>query len=154
FAHQAAYREIDFPFIAPKEPIQIQGDHEKIEIALFNLLSNAFKFTPAGGRIEFVLKETVEGVRIGVSESGCGIHENDQDRIFEKFQQVHANTKGKAGFGIGLFLVKHFIERHQGTVSCKSEPGAGSVFTICLHKQIPELGEEYIVDGPGRSYPL
>jgi len=154
FAQQASSREIDYPFIAPMEPIQIQGDYEKIEIALFNLLSNAFKFTPPGGRIEFILTEIKEGVCIEIKDTGCGIHENDLYRVFDKFQQVHTNSKGKAGFGIGLFLVKNFIERHKGTVTCKSMPGEGAIFTIRLLKQIPELGEAYIMEGPGRKFEL
>jgi len=154
FAQQAAHREIHFPFIAPTEPIQIQGDHEKIEIALFNLLSNAFKFTPDRGRIEFVLTDTIDGVQIEISDTGCGIDETDRERIFDKFQQAHAGSKGKAGFGIGLFLVKYFIERHRGTITCKSESGMGSTFTICLLKRMPDLGEAYIMEGPGRTYPL
>ena len=154
FAQQAGSREISYPFIAPMEPIQIQGDYEKIEIALFNLLSNAFKFTPPGGRIDFILTETTEGVCIEISDTGCGIPENDLNKIFDKFRQVHANSKGKAGFGIGLFLVKHFIERHKGIVTCKSVPREGSIFTICLLKQVPELGEAYIMEGPGRKFEL
>ena len=154
FAQQAASREIGYPFIAPTGPIQIQGDYEKIEIALFNLLSNAFKFTPHGGRIDFILTETREGVCIEISDTGCGIHENDLNRVFDKFQQVHANNNGPAGFGIGLFLVKNFIERHKGTVNCSSVPGEGAIFTIRLLKQIPELGEAYIMEGPGRKFEL
>jgi len=154
FAQQASSREISYPFFAPTEPIQIQGDYEKIEIALFNLLSNAFKFTPPGGRIEFILTETEERVRIEIRDTGVGIPENDLSRVFDKFQQVHAGSKGKAGFGIGLFLVKNFIERHKGTVTCKSAPGEGAIFTISLLKEIPELGEAYIMEGPGRKFEL
>ena len=162
FAQQAGSREIRYPLISPTGPIQIQGDYEKIEIALFNLLSNAFKFTPPGGSIDFILTETREGVCIEIRDTGCGIHENDLDRVFDKFQQVHASGKGKAGFGIGLFLVKHFIERHNGTVTCKSVPGEGATFTICLEKQIPQLegayvpepGGAYVMEGPGRKFEL
>jgi len=154
FAQQASSREISYSLNAPAEPIQIQGDYEKIEIALFNLLSNAFKFTSRGGRIEFTLTETGNSVCIEIRDTGVGIHENDLNKVFDKFQQVHAGSKGKAGFGIGLFLVKNFIERHKGTVTCTSAPGEGAIFTICLLKQIPELGEAYIMEGPGRKFEL
>ena len=73
FAQQASSREISYPFIAPSEPVQIQGDYEKIEIALFNLLSNAFKFTPRGGRIEFILTDGLTEGQLGVKETGEGI---------------------------------------------------------------------------------
>ncbi|MDO6434895.1 two-component regulator propeller domain-containing protein [Flavitalea sp. BT771] len=154
FTQQAASREISYRFTASMGSMLIQGDYEKIEIALFNILSNAFKFTPPGGSIDFRLTETGERVCIEISDTGCGIPENDLEKVFDKFQQVHANNKGKAGFGIGLFLVKHFIERHKGTVSCKSVPGEGAVFTICLLKQIPELGEAYVMEGPGAKFEL
>lgn len=154
FAQQASSREISYHFIAPTEPIQIQGDYEKIEIALFNLLSNAFKFTPRGGQIEFILREAGEKVCIEIKDTGIGIQASDLNKVFDKFQQVHAGSKGKAGFGIGLFLVKNFIERHKGTVVCKSAPGEGASFTICLLRQIPELGETYIMEGPGRKFEL
>ena len=169
FAQQAISREIKYRFTAPAEPIQIQGDYEKIEIALFNLLSNAFKFTPVGGSIDFVVRGTAdggtgtgegiagtagsvgrtgEGVWIEIRDTGCGIAADDVARVFEKFQQVHAGSKGNSGFGIGLFLVKHFIERHKGTVSCKSTPGEGSVFSIRLFRRMPALGEAYIMERP------
>lgn len=151
FTQQAGSREIEYRFTAPTEPIKIQGDYEKIEIALFNLLSNAFKFTPVGGTIEFSLQTTGEGVCIRISDTGCGIHADDLDRVFEKFQQVHAGSTGVSGFGIGLFLVRNFIERHKGTVSCESAPGEGATFTICLLRQIPKTGEAYIMEGPGEG---
>ena len=155
FAQQAGAREINYQFTAPTDPIPVQGDYEKIEIALFNLLSNAFKFTPPGGSIEFMVTDTGKAVCIQIRDTGCGIPENDLDRVFLKFQQAQGNNnKGKTGFGIGLFLVKHFIERHKGTVTCKSSPGQGAIFTIQLMKQIPELGEAYIMEGPGKRFEL
>jgi len=154
FTTHAKSKHILYQFLCDNKDLEIDADYEKIEIALFNLLSNAFKFTPDRGRIDFILTETGKGVCIEISDTGCGIQENDLNRIFDKFRQVHANSKGKAGFGIGLFLVKHFIERHKGTVTCKSIPGEGSIFTICLLKQIPELGEAYIMESPGRKFEL
>ena len=154
FTQQAGSRQISYRFTRVIERVQIQGDYEKIEIALFNLLSNAFKFTPPGGSIDFILTETAEGVSIEICDSGCGIHAGDLERVFDKFQQVHTNGKGKAGFGIGLFLVKHFIEQHKGKVSCQSVPGQGSSFTICLLRQIPELGQAYVLEDPGRKFEL
>lgn len=154
FTQQAANRKIDYRFTAQAEPILIQGDYEKIEIALFNLLSNAFKFTPPEGSIDFMLTATRKEVCIQIKDTGCGIHPNDLEKIFDKFQQVDAGIKGNSGFGIGLFLVKHFVERHKGTVACSSAPGEGAAFTICLMKEIPHLGEAYIMDSPGRKVEL
>lgn len=148
FTQQAASRDINYHFTAQAGLIQIQGDYEKIEIALFNLLSNAFKFTPPGGTIDFKLTATSEEVYIQITDTGCGIHSGDLHRIFDKFQQVHASTKGNSGFGIGLFLVKHFIERHKGGITCKSAPGEGAIFTIRLSKRMQTLAEAYIMEAP------
>ncbi len=146
FTQQAASRDIDYQFTARAQSVVIQGDYEKIEIALFNLLSNAFKFTPPGGRIDFELTAKNDQVSISIRDTGCGIDPADLARVFDKFQQVDAGTKGNSGFGIGLFLVKHFIERHKGTVTCKSAPGEGAVFTIHLFTRIPNLAEAFVMD--------
>jgi len=154
FTQQAASRDIDYKFTAETQSAVIQGDYEKIEIALFNLLSNAFKFTPPGGRIDFELTRRNDQVSISIRDTGCGIDTADLARIFDKFQQVDAGTNGNSGFGIGLFLVKHFTERHKGTVTCKSAPGEGAVFTIQLFTRIPNLAEAFVMDTPVKKAEL
>ncbi|WP_276484851.1 hybrid sensor histidine kinase/response regulator transcription factor [Paraflavitalea pollutisoli] len=134
FVQQAHARHIDYRFISSEQEIMLYGDYEKIEIALFNLLSNAFKFTPDGGTISFTIKPTANTVQLAISDSGCGIAEADRESIFEKFQQVNGARTQKTGFGIGLYLVKHFITSHQGTVEVGSAGEAGAVFTITLLK--------------------
>ncbi len=154
FSQQASSRNIGYHFNAPAEGIEIQGDYEKIEIALFNLLSNAFKFTPEGGSIHFNVAEAAERITINISDTGCGIAEADIDSIFGKFRQADMPGTQKTGFGIGLYLVKHFIERHKGTVTCSSRAGEGAVFTISLLKKIPYLSDAYIMEGPGKKFDL
>jgi DNA-binding response OmpR family regulator/anti-sigma regulatory factor (Ser/Thr protein kinase) len=144
FSHQAQSRHIHYPFHASTETIIIQGDYQKIEIALFNLLSNAFKFTPDGGRICFSVIESGQGVRMEVEDSGCGIAPEEIGGIFGKFRQVESMGTSKVGFGIGLYLVKQFIESHKGMVSCGSKPGQGASFSIFLFKSLPSLTEAYI----------
>jgi signal transduction histidine kinase/ligand-binding sensor domain-containing protein/CheY-like chemotaxis protein/AraC-like DNA-binding protein len=143
FAQQAKAKHIDYRYPGGDVPVWIYGDWEKIEIALFNLLSNAFKFTPDGGSISLSIKEEGErSVVIQVEDSGCGIAETDSGRIFEKYQQADPPGVGqsvaggtpKTGFGIGLYLVKHFIEQHKGVVHCYSKVGEGTRFTIVLKK--------------------
>jgi len=137
FAQQAKAKHILYNHTGPDEPVWIRGDREKIEIALFNLLSNAFKFTPDGGRISLLIKDGPDIVTIVVEDSGAGIAEADKERIFQKFQQAEV-TSGipKTGFGIGLYLVKHFIEQHRGMVKCDSVVGEGTKFTITLQKDL------------------
>lgn len=134
FVNQAKDKNIDYTFQIPENNIEIIGDYEKIEISLFNLLSNAFKYTPVGGAISLLLAETETDVRIEISDSGDGIAKNDLETIFEKFKQVNAKGSGGTGFGIGLFIVKYFVEKHKGTVSCSSEIGKGSVFKLTFLK--------------------
>ncbi len=144
FSQQALSRHIHYPMNAPADIFLIQGDYQKIEIALFNLLSNAFKFTPDGGSICFSVLGAEEGVTLQVEDTGCGIPDGEIGGIFGKFRQVESMGTAKVGFGIGLYLVKQFIESHKGTVSCHSKPGEGTTFSIFLFKKLPSLTEAYI----------
>jgi len=145
FLQQAKTANINYQFSVDKNNIDIFGDYEKIEIALFNLLSNAFKFTPNSGAIEVNIKETNEEVIISVMDNGCGIEKSETMRIFEKFQQETPHLKQKTGFGIGLYLVKHFIENHKGKVICNSVLGEGTAFSITLKKGIAHLSDKYVI---------
>jgi signal transduction histidine kinase/ligand-binding sensor domain-containing protein/DNA-binding NarL/FixJ family response regulator len=127
FTQQAEIRGIHYQFRTAEEYLEIYGDYEKIEIALFNLLSNAFKFTPDGGTILCEIRNAGNEAEITIKDSGSGIAENTGNKIFEKFRQGDNN---KIGFGIGLYLVKHFVEKHKGTVSYSSRPNEGTTFLI------------------------
>nr|WP_315203299.1 two-component regulator propeller domain-containing protein [uncultured Flavobacterium sp.] len=136
FVNQAKDKNIDYTFQIPENNIEIIGDYEKIEISLFNLISNAFKFTPAGGEISLKLSEAETDVIIEVLDSGTGIAEADLETIFEKFKRVNSKVPvgGSSGFGIGLFIVRYFVEKHKGSVSCISEIGKGSTFRLTFLK--------------------
>lgn len=134
FTQQARAREIEYTFEADADLIELYGDYEKIEIALFNLLSNAFKFTPEKGAIRLQLQERQEEVIISISDTGCGITPEDQQRIFDRFQKGTARGEAQIGFGIGLYLVKYFTGMHQGKVTCHSVIGKGATFTLQLPK--------------------
>jgi signal transduction histidine kinase/DNA-binding response OmpR family regulator len=129
FIQQAKTRNIQYDFMAEEDKMEIYADYEKIEIALFNLVSNAFKFTPDGGSILFEIRRIDREVEIIVKDSGCGIAPAIGDKIFEKFRQGDSN---RSGFGIGLYLVKHFIEKHEGTINYVSRVNEGTTFTIRL----------------------
>ena len=135
FTHQAKVQKIDFSLNSASESLEVFADREKIEIVLFNLASNALKFTPANGKVHMELSETEEEIVITVADTGPGIPQHVGDKLFEQFYQVggsHAPAKG--GFGIGLSLVKNFIDAHKGTVSYTSKEGEGTIFTITLRK--------------------
>jgi signal transduction histidine kinase/CheY-like chemotaxis protein len=113
--------------IAP-EVGEVTADERKIKQVVFNLLSNAVKFTPDGGRIELSARCANGEVEVAVSDTGIGIAPEDQERVFEEFQQAGQ----REGSGLGLALSRSFIELHGGRLRLESEPGVGSTFTFTL----------------------
>ena len=108
------------------------ADQEKISRIVFNLLSNALKYTPAGGEIFVSLKDEGANLRLDVKDTGKGISQDEADMIFERFFQA----KGAAsGTGIGLALVKSFVELHHGEARVESEPGKGSDFIVVIPRE-------------------
>jgi DNA-binding response OmpR family regulator/two-component sensor histidine kinase len=158
----ARSRGIGFQATLPTATIPARVDADQIEKVFANLLSNAFKFTPAGGRVVLTVETDRETVDAGVADEsdmvdagvadagplvvtveddGAGIPATEQERIFERFHQVDDSSKrSHGGAGLGLALVKEVTELHGGTVELWSEPGTGSRFTA----RIP-------VAGPGRT---
>ncbi|MFH6991700.1 two-component regulator propeller domain-containing protein [Flavobacterium sp. FlaQc-48] len=134
FVNQAKDKNINYNFSLPDYTIEIIGDYEKIEISLFNLMSNAFKYTSEGGEIELKLIENDFEVILEIADTGKGIEEKNMQVIFEKFRQVNSKVSVGTGFGIGLYIVKYFIEKHKGSVSCTSEIGKGSLFRLTFIK--------------------
>lgn len=128
FAISAQKKNINLQLEAP-ESIPMRADHDKLERICYNLLTNAMKYTPNGGKITFAA--TVEGdkVKIEVSDNGIGIAADEQAYIFNRFYQ--AKNAGQ-GTGIGLALVKAFTDLHHGEATVESKEGEGSRFTIVL----------------------
>ena len=110
----------------------IQGDERKVKQVLLNILSNALKFTPEGGRIDVrtALKEGT--VEISVTDTGVGIAPEDQEAIFEEFRQVGTSDKKVEGTGLGLALSRRFVELHGGRIWVKSQVGTGATFTFTI----------------------
>lgn len=97
-----------------------------------NLLDNALKFTPQGGRITIQLRETHEGISVQVADTGIGIAPDDQAYIFERYKQLNDKDVPKKGMGIGLAIVKKILELHQSTIEVVSEQGTGTIFKFIL----------------------
>lgn len=133
FAQRAASKNICFNFERPLDEISYCGDKEKIEIILFNLLSNALKYTPAGGKVELSLTDEGAQLCIIVKDTGCGIAENISHRLFDAFYQANNTEKAsQTGFGIGLYVSKKLAVAHAGSLSYASTEGMGSTFTLVL----------------------
>ncbi|MFC4255720.1 response regulator [Altererythrobacter xixiisoli] len=118
----------------PTEPIALRADHARLTQIIGNLLNNAAKYTPAGGEIQLTVRVYEESVEIDVSDTGIGIPEDMQAKIFDLFTQIKdANTPSKEGLGIGLALVRQLVELHQGCITLeKSGLGQGSLFRVRL----------------------
>jgi signal transduction histidine kinase len=118
----------------------VEADERKVRQVVFNLLSNAVKFTPDGGYVDVVLHaEAGEPVQISVRDTGPGIAPEDQERIFEEFVQVRRSAMtAQEGTGLGLSVVKKFVELHGGRVWVESAPGAGSTFSFTLPQRSAE----------------
>ena len=108
----------------------IRGDERKIKQVLLNLLSNALKFTPEGGRIDVRARRVDAKAEISVVDTGVGIAPEDQEAVFEEFRQVGTAAKKVEGTGLGLSLSRKFIELHGGRIWVASQLGAGSIFTF------------------------
>jgi len=135
FTQRAAAKNIGFSFHNPLNAVFFCGDKEKIEIILFNLLSNALKYTPANGKVELNLTDEDTRVCITVKDTGCGIAENITHRLFDAFYQAGNTEKAsETGFGIGLYVSKRLAVAHSGTLTYSSAEGTGSTFALSLPK--------------------
>lgn len=118
----------------------IWGDSHRVEMVLMNLLGNALKFTPAGGRIEVRLAPKDGGAAISVSDTGPGIPDTERKRIFERFYQIEGSQRRRfGGAGIGLALANELIRLHDGSLELESKVGEGSTFTM----NIPSGSEHF-----------
>ncbi|MCV9387025.1 hybrid sensor histidine kinase/response regulator transcription factor [Reichenbachiella ulvae] len=146
FSDKAKRHEIRFELKKDIEEINAWIDTEKLETVLFNLLSNAFKFTSNKGTITLKLSKLDinedfknGALRIEVCDTGVGIDPKDQDRIFERFYQAEDGKRKESGSGIGLTLAAEFVDLHHGNIKVESEPGKGTAFTV----DIP-LGKDHL----------
>jgi heavy metal sensor kinase len=117
------------------QDVMFSGDPELLRRLMLNLLENGVRYTPVGGRVGVDLEVDDAAVRIQVSDTGVGIPPEAAPHVFERFYRVDsARSREQGGFGLGLSIVKWIAESHHGTVELTSQPGAGSTFTVLLHK--------------------
>ena len=110
----------------------IEGDERRLRQVIFNLLSNAVKFTPSGGSVVVASSQVDHEVQVSVTDTGPGIAPEDQERIFEEFQQTGVGVEQREGTGLGLALSKRLVELHGGRIWVESENGHGSRFVFTL----------------------
>ena len=140
FKGEAARRNIDFQLICKNKNLELFIDRGLMDKVYFNLLSNAFKFTPDNGKITISLIENQDNtVRISFKDSGIGIPENELPSVFSPFFKASNNNKNSSG--IGLHLSKEFVLLHHGTIELKSKQGSEFVITLPKGNQHLQLAE-------------
>ncbi len=140
FAEFSEKKNIRLTFYSSVDELRMEFDEDKMGKIMMNLLSNAFKFTNDGGKVEVYLnllpplnEDNIERLEIRVADTGIGISDEEKEKIFERFYQVKQNDDHKfAGSGIGLHMVKEFVLLHKGTVEVHNNTGSGSIFVITI----------------------
>ena len=137
FRNEADRKNIKFQFTASSNQITLDFDEEKMTIILYNLLSNAFKYSEKGGTVNLTIntvnQQNISYCEITVNDTGKGISDSEKEKIFDRFYQVAKAEAGKfAGTGIGLAFTKDLVLLHNGLITVESEPQNGSSFRILL----------------------
>ena len=131
----ALKKEIELTLTAPNK-IELSLDQEKMQQCLLNIIGNAVKYTPEGGKVWVELEESRDDIIIRVNDNGIGIPEKDLPFIFDRFYRVdEARARKTGGTGLGLAIVQQIVLLHQGTISVQSELGVGTQVTITLPKK-------------------
>jgi PAS domain S-box-containing protein len=131
--------DISIDLSVPEPVASVRADSDKLRQVLINLVDNAIKYSPEGGRVELAVERRDGGVRIAVRDEGIGIAPLEQRRIFGKFYRIDPQlARGVGGTGLGLYICRELVRRMGGRLSVASEEGKGSVFTVDL----PAVGVE------------
>jgi len=129
--HQSQFAAAEIELETRLAPASVQGDEARLAQVVRNLLVNALKFTPAGGRVELVVEQARGEARLAVKDSGSGIPEHEQAHVFERFWRG-AGARGTEGSGVGLAVVSELVRAHGGRVEVESRLGEGSTFTVLI----------------------
>lgn len=133
FDSLAMVREIDYNVYSDVDSLIISFDPDKIQKIINNLISNALKFTPKGGKVNCELISDIENIKIKISDTGIGIEEENKERIFDRFYQVDSSkTREHEGSGIGLALTKELVEIHHGKIELTSSPEFKTIFIVSI----------------------
>ena len=129
----ARRRRLELTVSLPEGPLRIRHDPPRIGQVLTNLIGNAIKFTPPGGKVSIALSPSRDGARIDVTDTGVGIDASELPRIFERFYRgSRANEARGSGSGLGLAIVRSIVDMHHGSIAVDSRLGTGSRFTVIL----------------------
>jgi signal transduction histidine kinase len=131
FADEAKTKQVTIKYPAPGKPLSVWATEDGLNTILRNLVGNAVKYTPAGGRVEVETRREAGGVKLTVADNGMGIPEDDLPHVWDEFFRAkNAHRAGITGTGLGLSIVKQFVDRFGGQVSAASSLGKGTTFTV------------------------
>ena len=151
----ADQKNIAFECKVDSKPMMVWFDSEKLETIIFNLLSNAFKYTPSGGAVAIELV-ALKGkkLRLMVTDTGAGVPDADKPKIFDRFYQSEQNQSiGGAGTGVGLSLVKDLVEMHKGTIHLNDNNPEGTIFTVDLCVDKGQFNPDEIIEEHDKEEP-
>ncbi|WP_373057959.1 two-component regulator propeller domain-containing protein [Zunongwangia sp. H14] len=145
FTESAQQKKIDFKWETSVEEVLLWFDANQMEKVLYNLLSNALKFTPEGGCIKMAISISESHVELKVSDTGIGIGQKQKDKIFQRFYQAKKSGEySDSGFGLGLSISKEIVDLHKGALFVESKKGIGSTFFLKLPLGSKHFGEDQI----------
>ena len=150
FGDYAEERGIHLSFDHNVDSFVMDYDREKMNKVVYNLFSNALKFTPIGGSVSLSFKQGTDGVTIAVADTGKGIPDSDKPNIFKRFYQSSSNDSSQTGSGIGLHIASDYVQLHNGNITVSDNKPMGSIFTITLpvSQREPELTSPVPVSRP------
>lgn len=153
FTELAAHKNVNFHFSSNISETIVWFDKIQMEKVIYNLVSNALKFTSTGGVVSIVLDETPEHVLFIVKDSGIGMYKKQLSKIFNRFYQVDNTLKnsGEFGFGLGLSISKEIINKHKGSIKVESKKGIGTIFTVALLKGSNYFDQSQLVLNTGET---
>jgi signal transduction histidine kinase len=134
---------------APTSPVVVTVDASRIRQLVLNLLTNAVKYTPSGGRVTLWVEQEDGAVKLGVSDTGIGIAAGDLPHIFDRFwraDSARTRTSERPGVGLGLAICKWIAEAHGGTIEVQSRSGRGTTFTVTL--PATSVAHPTVIDSP------
>lgn len=140
FTPLAHARKIKFSIDCENESVNTYIDLDKFEKVVFNLISNAFKYTANGGNVSIKIAQEKDHAWLHITDNGIGIASEYQEKIFERFFQINQIRTQSTG-GVGLYMVKELVDQHQGTIELQSEVDKGSTFTVSIPLKPSNVGE-------------
>lgn len=157
FTEMANKKTINFTFSSSVTELRMEFDPEKLRKIVYNLLSNAFKFTSESGKIDVqlslihLINDDKKLFQIVVSDTGIGIPDKDKNRIFERFYRVENGENGhQTGTGVGLHIVSEYVKLHNGQIKVESALGKGTTFTVFIPAK-QQMNEEIITNGEAEN---